>query len=134
MGEERKRERKKERKRCPRCGLPYSYVEARRVGDNTYYYAVHVQYLPHGRRRVRRCYLGPNAYVYVTKLHVREGLFLKGLIDEKRAVEYVKELATRLPDMDIDPRDAEELADILERAAKELREKAKEMREETGFA
>jgi len=50
---------------CPRCGLPYSYIEKR----GKYYYAVH--YEQRGEKRVkRRCYLGAENYVHVS--HINE--------------------------------------------------------------
>jgi len=51
-------------KTCPRCGLPISYMERRKVGSRVYIYAVHYEGYergPNGRPRpkLRRCYLGP---------------------------------------------------------------------------
>jgi len=65
--------------------LKISYTESRRVGDRVYIYAVH--YVGYSkvdnkvRKRVRKCYLGPEVYEYVSRLHVREGLELRGLRD-----------------------------------------------------
>jgi len=49
---------------CPRCGLPYSYLERHRIGNKVYLYAVHYEGYERGpggrtRKRVRKCYLGP---------------------------------------------------------------------------
>jgi len=51
-------------KTCPRCGLPYSYLERHRIGSRVYLYAVHYEGYEKGpdgrvRKRVRKCYLGP---------------------------------------------------------------------------
>jgi len=83
---------------CPRCGLPVSYFEKHRSGDKEYLYAVH--YYGYSRtasgkvkKKVRKCYLGPvGAYEYVTKLHFREGLVLRGLSDSDRAFAYLEAL------------------------------------------
>ncbi len=74
---------------CPRCGLPYSYIERRKNGDRVYYYAVHYSRVDGGKRKVHKCYLGPDTYEYVSRLHVREGLILKGLSDPERVLEYL---------------------------------------------
>lgn len=89
---------------CPRCGEPYSYIERRKVGSQVYLYAVHVH--REGRkRRVRKCYLGPEgAYIYVTKTHAREGLALKGLADNERALEYLDALISHISNMRLYPR------------------------------
>jgi hypothetical protein len=66
-----------EKKLCPRCGQPLSYIESYKKGSQTYYVAVHYEGYEkaevEGRRRikkkVRKCYLGPQVYKYVEKLH-----------------------------------------------------------------
>ena len=83
---------------CPRCGLPVSYFEKQRKSGKEYLYAVH--YYGYSRtasgkvkKKVRKCYLGPvGAYEYVTKLHFREGLVLRGLSDSERAFAYLEAL------------------------------------------
>jgi hypothetical protein len=109
---------------CPRCGQPYRYVEKRKIGNNIYYYAVHYEgweRIPDGRARpkLRRCYLGPNAYIEVSKTHNNIGLILKGLIEEGREMDYINALAeaieARLKDGKLKPEDALELAESLER-------------------
>ena len=78
---------------CPRCGLPYSYIERRVVGGRVYLYAVHIYKAKEGgktKRRVRKCYLGPeDSYEYVSMMHEREGLRLKGLMNRERIIEYL---------------------------------------------
>lgn len=76
---------------CPRCGEKYSYIGRLKVKGNVYCYAVHDKRLK-GNRSVRRCYLGPEEYRYVSKMHDREGLRLKGFTDKDRALEYLYSL------------------------------------------
>jgi len=78
---------------CPRCGLPYSYIERRVIGDRVYLYAVHVMKVREGgrsKRKVRKCYLGPeDSYIYVSMMHEKEGLRLRGMISKDRIIEYL---------------------------------------------
>lgn len=76
---------------CPRCKLPYSYLERRQVGDRVYLYTVH-ESREHGKRRIKKCYLGPDKYRYVSKLHSPEGLVLRGLHDQDRVIDYLESL------------------------------------------
>jgi len=79
----------KEEKICPRCGLKYSYIDKKRVGDQTYLYAVHYLKLG-GKRRIRKCYLGPeDKYIYVSKLHE---FSLRGPVDRLRILKYLRSL------------------------------------------
>ena len=74
---------------CPRCGLKYSYIERRKVGNQVYLLAVH--YSKRGKRRkVRKCYLGPeNSYLYVSKMHE---FTLRGPFDKMRVLKYLDAL------------------------------------------
>jgi hypothetical protein len=74
--------------RCPRCGLVISWVERIRRGDRVYYVAAHSS----GGKRARRCYLGPEEYVYVSKLHKDLGIVLLGASEHERAFEYIRSL------------------------------------------
>jgi len=88
---------------CPRCGAPYSWIERRESKGNVYYYAVHVYKDPEsGKRRVKKCYLGPEEYEYVSRLHIKEGLTLKGLRDSQRALEYLDALISYLQSVELD--------------------------------
>jgi hypothetical protein len=111
---------------CPRCGQPYRYLERRRIGNNVYYYAVHYEGYERGpdgkpRPKLRRCYLGPNVYIEVSKTHSDLGLTFKGLIEEGRERDYMDALAStiegRLRDGSLRPEEALELAAKLERLA-----------------
>ena len=77
---------------CPRCGGAYSYIEERKKGEQVYYLAVHVRYEKTDggyKRHVKKCYLGPDLYKYVSKLHEREDLAFAGLVDQDRLVDYL---------------------------------------------
>ena len=76
----------KTEKICPRCGLKYSYIERRKVGNQTYLLAVH--YLKMGsRRKIKKCYLGPeDKYIYVSKMHE---FSLRGPVDRLRILNYL---------------------------------------------
>jgi len=111
---------------CPRCGQPYHYLERRRIGNNVYYYAVHYEGYERGpdgraRPRLRRCYLGPNLYIEVTKTHSDLGLTLKGLIEDGRERDYINALAeaieARLREGRLGREEALELARSLDRLA-----------------
>ena len=109
-------------KRCPRCGKEFKYIEERRQNDRVYFYAVHVEKLPGGKRKIRKCYLGPLTYEYVSRLHQRENLTFKGLLETYRAIDYLEAILQSLLNSALDPetrkRVAEKLrfyADLLEK-------------------
>jgi len=123
---------------CPRCGQPVSYIERQRRGNQVYYYAVHYEGYergPDGRvhKKVRRCYLGPNAYIEVSKLHADLGLTLKGLVEEGRERDYMEALVRSVRDRirggRLTAEGARELAAALSRFSEELRELARELSE-----
>ena len=95
-----RKQREKVIKLCPRCGMPYSYLEIRRRGDKIYYYAVHEEWK--GGRRIsrRKCYLGPDIYTYVTALHTDERLVLYGMLNKERALAYLERLLNFLKYVD----------------------------------
>ncbi len=119
----------KEGKVCPGCGLPYSYIKEKRVGNKIYVYAVHyLGYEKVGgkvRKKTKECYLGPKEqYDYVTQTHEREGLVLRGLIDSNRALEYLDALIRYISGAELDRTLAFKLATRFEELAKRLREYA----------
>jgi hypothetical protein len=79
------------RRVCPRCGLPFRSLSKLEKGGNTYYYAIHLIKLE-GKSISWPCYLGPRAYVYVSKLHEDVGLTLRGAVESGRFIEYVREV------------------------------------------
>ena len=112
---------------CPRCGLPYSWVERRRVPKTGRYYVYAVHYEGYtkveGRikKKKRYCYLGPaGSYEYVSRLHGKEGLNLKGLLDSDRALEYLDALIGYLENAELERREALRLAAKLRRLLKKL--------------
>jgi hypothetical protein len=96
-------EKEAEKKLCPRCGQPYSYIENYRRGSQTYYVAVHYEGYEKVsgkvKKKVRKCYLGPQVYRYVEGLHE---LGLSGAIDKERFKRYFKEL---LDQVDLSPKE-----------------------------
>ena len=98
---------------CPRCGREYQYIEQRRQGNQTYFYAVHIERIGNGKRRVRKCYLGPLKYEYVTRLHQKEGLTFKGLLEVNRAIEYLESILQSLINNDTDPELKKQIAQKL---------------------
>ena len=82
---------------CPRCGQPISYIEKHRKNGHVYYYAVHYlgyERAPDGRvvKRLRKCYLGPEAYTEVSRTHGDLGLTFRGLLEGSRELEYLEGL------------------------------------------
>ena len=100
-------------KRCPRCGKEFQYIEERRQNDRVYFYAVHVEKQPGGKRKIRKCYLGPLVYEYVSKLHRREGLVFKGLLEANRAIEYLESILQSLINGPVDQETRKRVAEKL---------------------
>jgi hypothetical protein len=91
-----------ERGICPRCGERMTYLEHRKVGGNTYLYAVHVR-KEMKKRHVKKCYLGPESeYINVTHMHTEEGLVLRGMMSYDRALEYLKRIKDYLRTQELD--------------------------------
>ena len=83
----------KREKICPRCGQKYSYIERRKVGSQVYLLAVHY-FKVGGKRKVRKCYLGPESeYIYVSRLHEFP---LRGPLDKERILKYLRSLVALL--------------------------------------
>jgi len=79
-----------ERKICPRCGNSFSYIEEVDRGGRSYLYAVHYVKDESGKRKKRRCYLGPkDGYEYVSKTH---DIIFYGLDREDRYIKYLNEI------------------------------------------
>jgi len=96
---------------CPRCGDIISWIERRTVNGQTYYYAVH--YMGRdgsGKKKVRKCYLGPNIYRYVSLTHE---FSLRGLVDKKRIIRYLQEIAAALARTELEPEEKEKIKQIL---------------------
>ena len=65
-------------RQCPRCGEPGGWVEYRIINGHAYYYWVHST-RRNGKREIKRCYLGPDAYTYVAQVKATN---IHGLISE----------------------------------------------------
>ena len=121
------------RSTCPRCGSPISWIEKLRRGDRVYYVAVHyLGYTKSGgkvRKRVRRCYLGPEEYEYVTRLHRDLGIVLKGAIEERRVVHYLDAFLEALPRANVDRPTLVEILNKLRYLATRLEEYVKKLEE-----
>ena len=115
--------------------MQYSYIKRRNVGGRVYLYAVH--YLgykkdPSGKIRkiTKECYLGPEeSYEYVTRMHDREGLVLRGLTDHDRAIEYLNALINYIRSLR-SPSLLEHIGRLLIEAGESLVEASKEYRKE----
>jgi len=113
-------------KKCPRCGQEYSYLERHRKGGRVYVVAVHYEGYVKAegkvRKKVRKCYLGPEgSYDYVSRLHAREGLVLRGASDHERALAYLDALISYLASVKLEGALAERLAERFLRLAWALR-------------
>ncbi len=108
---------------CPRCSRPYSYIKERKVNGRTYLYAVHCYRDDLGRRKISECYLGPKDYYeYVTRMHEKEGLILKGLIEQERLLEYLDTIIEYITNKNIDKEQAKYILEKLEKATQKLKE------------
>jgi len=112
-------------KLCPRCGLRFSYIKRKRVGERYYYYAVHKD----KGKITRTCYLGPvGGYEYVSRLHEDLQLQLFSIV-ERSWVDYVRsmvesrvELALENPSMlNVVAGEVREAARIISEAASRLK-------------
>jgi len=75
---------------CPRCGEPYRWIYRENIHGRSYLYAVHEYVDENGRKRRRKCYLGPEGnYVYVSATHDLE---FYGLTKEDRYIRYLEEI------------------------------------------
>jgi hypothetical protein len=79
-----------QKKICPRCGQPYSYIEEIDISRRSYLYAVHYVKDENGKRKKKRCYLGPKeGYEYVSKTH---DIIFYGLDRQDRYIRYLEEI------------------------------------------
>ena len=81
---------------CPRCGN-FGYLQGLRRGKRTYFYCYHCR-IEDGKRRVWKCYLGPEKYVNVERF---QELGLSGLTDKDRFRKYLQNLLDRLEPEDL---------------------------------
>ncbi len=86
---------------CPKCGRVIDWVERRVVNGHVYIYAAHVSVV-NGKRKITKCYFGPERYTYATRTHSDMGIELKGMAYEidggrgSRFLDYINDLANKL--------------------------------------
>ena len=133
---------------CPRCGQPISYIERQRRGDQVYYYAVHYEgyeRTPDGRirKKVRRCYLGPEKYILTNKVLAAAGIQVKSLAHQltedkpliaSQLEELVKAVEEKMVRTEISAYTAQQLADRLQGLVDKLRKYAEERAKEEARA
>jgi len=111
---------------CPRCGSSISWVEKQRKGGRIYYVAVHyLGYVRVGdrvRKQVRKCYLGPEEYDYVTRLHQDVGLTLEGAVSDRRVIHYLDAFMTSLTKIELDKETLIEIINKLKHLTSRLEE------------
>ena len=111
---------------CPRCGSPISWVEMQRKGGRVYYVAVHylgcVRVGDRVRKQVRKCYLGPEKYDYVTRLHQDLGIEFRGAVDERRVIYYLDAFMTSLTKIELDKETLIEIINKLKHLTSRLEE------------
>jgi len=82
-----------------------------------YYYAVHYEgYSRVGgrvRRRIKKCYLGPRVYEYVSRMHSDIGLSLHGFMVRDRFLKYLEMISGCIQYLD-----PEVLRDVRDRLAR----------------
>ena len=86
---------------CPKCGRVIDWVERRVRNGHVYIYAAHVSVV-NGKKKITKCYFGPERYTYATKTHSDMGIELKGMAYEidggpgSRLLDYINDLANKL--------------------------------------
>jgi len=125
-----------ERPVCPRCGSPVSWIESQTKGGRVYYYAVHyLGYEKVGRKlrkRVRKCYLGPELYEYVTRLHSDLGLKLEGAVVDRRVLHYLDAFVEALSRVELDRSTLVEIVSKLRYLTQRLEDYARRIEELEG--
>ncbi|MEM1831818.1 MAG: hypothetical protein QXJ97_09860 [Desulfurococcaceae archaeon] len=105
--------------RCPRCGAPGYLIEDKRelkTGSQVYYFVLHrYKDTATGKWKTRKCSIGSEEYIYVTKTHVlpyyNVSLRLSNVVKTERlldlAIRSVENIITRLKTLDIEKRSKE---------------------------
>jgi len=75
---------------CPRCGQPFRWIYSETIYGRTYLYAVHEYLDENGRKKRKKCYLGPaDSYAYVSMMHDLE---FYGPVRDDRYIKYLEEI------------------------------------------
>jgi len=119
---------------CPRCGSPISWIETQRKGDRVYYVAVHYAgYTKVGgkvRKRIKKCYLGPEVYEYVSRTHQNLGVVLEGAVVDRRVLHYLDAFITALSKAELDKPTLVEIVSKLRYLTSRLEEYVRKIEEE----
>ncbi len=119
---------------CPKCGQPIDWLERKRVNGQIYYVAAHVYY-ENGKRKIKRCYLGPEKYIYGNMTQGHVGIQLKGPIEEvlegkPLIIDYVNDIAKSVEDKmakgQVSAYTAQQIADRLQELTTKLRQYAQQ--------
>jgi len=79
-------------KKCPRCGNMYKYTETRVINGQKYFYAIHIYRDENNRKRVHKCYMGAETYIYVKRVHEDTNIQFHGYTVPNRYQEYMKDI------------------------------------------
>jgi hypothetical protein len=116
--------------RCPRCGYEISWIERIRRGDRVYYLAVHYLGYSGKKKKVRKCYLGPEEYVYVSRTHQDLGIVFEGAIDDRRIINYLHTFIKALTKIELEKPILIEILNILKHLVSRLEEYVAKIEEE----
>ena len=128
---------------CPRCGRPIDWVERRVKNGHVYYYACHVITDENGQKRRKKCYLGPERYVYTNRVLATAGFQVKSLaqqlMEDKPLIvsqleDLVKAIEEKMAKTEMSANTAQQLADRLQGLVDRLRKYAVERAEEEAKA
>ncbi|MEM2502368.1 MAG: hypothetical protein QXR02_06680 [Acidilobaceae archaeon] len=96
---------------CPKCWESGSLYSVK-TGSNTYYYVYHGKT---SEGKIRRCYLGPTDYKYVSKLH---DFTLQGSHQVNRYIEYLEDIVESLTEKASEEKDKDKVVEALKQAMK----------------
>jgi len=133
---------------CPKCGQPIDYLERRvvrrngrdgQVHERVYFYAWHFARGPNGeilyRNVVRKCYLGPDKYIYANVIQGKLGVQVRGPIQEvvegrPLIIDYLEDIAKAIEDRmakgQMSAHTAQQLADRCQGLTDRLRQYAQQ--------
>ncbi len=95
--------------------------------QHVYYYARHVIIDENGQKKVKKCYLGAEAYDYVSRKHSDLGIVFTGMVADpaKRLTEYinsaVEKLNAKMESGTLSLEEAKSWLNAVEEAMEELR-------------
>jgi RNA polymerase-binding transcription factor DksA len=128
---------------CPRCGRPIDWLERRVRNGHVYIYAYHYVKDENGKRKVKKCYLGPEKYDYTNRVLATAGIQVKSLAQQlmedrpliaSQLEELVKAVEEKMARTEMSAYTAQYLADRLQGLADRLRQYAEERAKEEARA